>query len=330
MKDAIERGLSNTTIRKVRNMETSLNLGKLFGIDVKIHWSFLLLPAWLMFSTLLSGGSPATASASILLILAVFGCVVLHEIGHALAARKFGIGTHDIVLYPIGGVASLLRIPKNPVQELVIAVAGPAVNVVIAAALFAWMAVVPLAGFTGWLIFNLAWVNVGLVVFNMIPAFPMDGGRVLRSTLAMFTSHYRATQIATSVGKVAAIGLGLLGVFGGHAMLIFIGAFVYLAATAEAKQNKAPGRYQNMSQKGNRVYFTSDITGEATATDSLPKVYADWNVDSALRWISRHASERFSVVKNGIVIGFASVSDLQHAVASGKGARPVVEVLGVR
>ena len=155
-------------------MMNSFELGKFAGIDVKVHWSFFLLPAWILFSTLLSGGSLATASGSVLLILAVFACVVLHEFGHALAARKYGIGTHDIVLYPIGGVASLLRIPKNPLQELVIALAGPAVNVVIAAVLFGLMAVVPLAGFAGWFVFNLALVNVALVVFNMIPCVP-DG-----------------------------------------------------------------------------------------------------------------------------------------------------------
>ena len=311
-------------------MANSWHLGKLFGIDVKVHWSFFLLPAWLMFSTLLAGGSAATASASIVLILAGFGCVVLHEIGHALAARNFGIGTHDIVLYPIGGVASLLRIPKNPIQELVIAVAGPAVNVVIAAALFAWMAVAPLAGFAGWLMLNLAWVNVALVVFNMLPAFPMDGGRVLRSVLAMFTSHYRATQIATSVGKVAAVGLGLLGLFSGQPMLMLIGVFVYFAAAAEARRNELVARYESTAHPSSGVHFTSDVTDRVVASESLPKVYADWKAESALRWISRHASERFSVVKNGIVIGFASVSDLQRAVASGKGTRPVEEVLGVQ
>ena len=307
-------------------MTNSFHLGKFAGIDVKVHWSFLLLPAWILFSTLLAGGSAGSASATILLILAVFGCVVLHEYGHALAARKFGIGTHDIVLYPIGGVASLQRIPKNPLQELLISVAGPAVNVVIAAMLFVSLAVVPLSGFLGWFILNLAVVNVGLVVFNMIPAFPMDGGRVLRSVLAMFTSHYRATQVATSVGKVSAVGLGLLGLFGGLPMLMLIGVFVYFAANAEASRNELSARDQKVAQ----AYRGEYITAEVVATDSLPKVYADWQIKSALHWISRRAGERFSVVKNGMVIGFASVADLQFAVANGKGALPVERVLSIR
>ena len=196
-------------------MSNSYYLGKLAGIDVKLHWSFLLLPAWVLFSTLGAGGSVAAAAPALALLIGVFGCVVLHEIGHALAARKFGIATHDIVLYPIGGVASLLRIPKNPLQELIIAVAGPAVNVVIAALLFGWLAITSLNGSAGSFVHSLAWVNVGLVIFNMIPAFPMDGGRVLRSTLAMFSSHYQATKIATSVGQVAAVGFGLLGSLAG-------------------------------------------------------------------------------------------------------------------
>ena len=300
-------------------MTNSMQLGKFAGIDVKIHWSFFLLPAWILASTLLAGGTTATASASIVLVLAVFGCVVLHEFGHALAARKFGIDTRDIVLYPIGGVASLYRIPKNPVQEFVIAVAGPAVNVVIAAALFACMAVVPLTGFAGWFILNLALVNIGLVVFNMIPAFPMDGGRVLRSVLAMFTSHYRATKIATEVGRLAAIGLGLLGLFSGLPMLMLIGVFVYFAASAETRRNEQSLRVDEMAETQQGIYFTSDVVPTDLATDSLPKIYADWQIKSALHWISRRAGERFSVVKNGMVIGFASVADLQFAVASGKG-----------
>ena len=309
-------------------MANSFELGKAAGIDVKVHWSFFLLPGWILFSTLLSGGTFATASASILLVLAIFGCVVLHEFGHALAARKYGIGTQDIVLYPIGGVASLLRIPENPLQEFVIAIAGPAVNVVIALVLFGWMAVVPLTGFLGWFIFNLALVNVGLVVFNMIPAFPMDGGRVLRSVLAMFTSHYRATQVATAVGKGAAVGLGLLGLFSSLPMLMLIGIFVYFAASAEAKRNELSVRRDNATQFQG-IHFISEVVETATPSESLPKVYADWQIKSALHWISRRAGARFSVVKNGIVIGVASVADLQFAVANGNGALPVEKILGM-
>ena len=316
-------------------MTNSLHLGNFAGIDVKAHWSFLLIPAWILFSTLLAGGSAGTAWVSILLILAIFGCVVLHEYGHALTARKFGIETYDIVLYPIGGVASLMRIPKNPFQELAIAVAGPAVNVAIAAVLFAWLAIAPLSGFTAWFVYNLAWVNVGLVVFNMLPAFPMDGGRVLRATLAMFSSHHFATQVATSVGKVAAIGLGLLGLFSGHLMLIFIAAFVYFAATAEAYRSESSdlsgstiGR-GNIAQQISGAYLAPAAIEPAVTVESLPKVYAGWNVKSALSWISSRSSQRFSVVKNGMVIGCASVGDLQYAVANGKGSRPVEEVLGV-
>ena len=304
-------------------MSNSWYLGKLAGIDVKVHWTFLMLPAWVVFTTVLGSGSAAMAAPYLLLILSVFGCVVLHELGHALAARKYGIETHDIVLYPIGGIASLLRIPKNPMQELVIAVAGPAVNVVIAAVLFLWLAVMPISGFAGWLVYNLAWLNVGLVLFNMLPAFPMDGGRVLRSTLAMFMSHYQATQIATSVARVTAIGLGFVALFSGQLMLMVIGVFVYLAATVEARQSEI----ENTAGQDNGRRFTSPFVNTPQPDHALPKIYADWKVESALRWISRRATQRFSVVKNGGTIGVASVSDLQYAVANGHGNWPVEKVV---
>lgn len=211
-------------------------LTQLSGIDVYIHWSFWLLPAWVLFS---ATGGPAAAIASVLLIFAIFGCVVLHEMGHALAARYYGIGTHDITLYPIGGVARLEQVPERPVQELVIALAGPAVNVVIAGSLLLGFGLGPLAtasvagpagaGFVG----SLIAVNIVLVLFNMLPAFPMDGGRVLRSLLAMFMSYSSATEIAGRVGQGMAILLGIAGLFASMPNLALIAVFVFLAASAE-------------------------------------------------------------------------------------------------
>lgn len=211
-------------------------LGNLSGIGVYIHWSFWLLPAWILFS---AGGGIAQAIGSVIFVFAIFGCVVLHEMGHALMARHFGIGTRDITLYPIGGVASLERIPRRPSQELAIAVAGPAVNVIIAGLLLVLLLVAgigsqglvfSLAG--GSFLLNLLFVNVGLVIFNMLPAFPMDGGRVLRSLLAMRKPYLRATEIAVRVGQVVAIMLGLLGLMSGGT-LVFIAVFIFLAAAAE-------------------------------------------------------------------------------------------------
>ena len=211
-------------------------LGTLAGIGVYLHWSFWLLPGWVLLS---AGGGLAGTIGSILFIFAIFGCVVLHELGHALMARHYGIGTRDITLYPIGGVASLLRMPRRPSQELAIALAGPAVNVVIAGILFA---VLMVAGISlqssmfslvgGSFLLNLLVVNVFLVAFNMLPAFPMDGGRVLRAFLAMRKPYVRATEIAARVGQGVAMVLGLIGLWTGGTLL-FVALFVFLAAQAE-------------------------------------------------------------------------------------------------
>jgi Zn-dependent protease len=211
-------------------------LGNLAGIGVYLHWSFWLLPAWILLS---AGGGLAGAMGSLLFVFAIFGCVVLHELGHALMARQYGIGTRDITLYPIGGVASLERMPRRPSQELAIAVAGPAVNVVIAGVLFAILLVAGIGAQTptfslvgGSFLLNLLVVNVLLVLFNMLPAFPMDGGRVLRAFLAMRMPCLRATEIAVRVGQGVAIILAIIGLFSGGTLL-FIALFVFLAAQAE-------------------------------------------------------------------------------------------------
>lgn len=213
-------------------------LANLAGIDVYVHWSFWLLPGWMLMSAMSSSGFVAAIS-TVTFLFAVFGCVVLHELGHALAARQFGIGTRDITLYPIGGVASLNEIPRSPVKELVIALAGPAVNVAIAGAILGGSLLagagyhISLSRVPGWnFLTELMFVNIGLVVFNLLPAFPMDGGRVLRSFLAMRLPYEQATTIAARIGKVAAILLGLIGLFS-NGSLVLVAMFVYLAAQAE-------------------------------------------------------------------------------------------------
>jgi Zn-dependent protease len=217
-------------------------LGDIAGIGVYVHWSFWILPGWILLSTLSGGGGLFAGLSTVLFVFAVFGCVLLHEVGHALMARHYRIGTRDITLYPIGGVASLERMPKRPTQELAIALAGPAVNVLIALALFAILfvtgigpqaSVLNLTGGNTFLL-NLMLVNVALVVFNLLPAFPMDGGRVLRAFLAMQLPHERATVIAARAGQVIAVLLGLVGLLTGGT-LIFVALFVFLAAQAELR-----------------------------------------------------------------------------------------------
>jgi Zn-dependent protease len=207
----------------------SFRLGSPFGIPVYLHLTFLLLLGFLGLSEWARDGF-AAALATVIVISAVFGFVVLHELGHALAARRFGIATRDVTLYPIGGVARLERLPREPRQEMWIALAGPAVNLAIALLLGLWLA---LTGFEGGSFASrLMAINLGLVVFNMLPAFPMDGGRVLRALLARRVGRLAATETAASVGKGMAVLFGIVGLFW-NPMLLFIAIFVWFGAGQE-------------------------------------------------------------------------------------------------
>ena len=218
----------------------SWKLGRVAGVDVSMHATFLVLLAWVGISHYLERRRWSDAGAGIAFIVVLFGIVVLHELGHALTARRYGIRTRGITLLPIGGVAQLERMPDDPKQELLVAFAGPAVNVALAVLLFALvpftmspaaLAEVPHTGAA--FLAKLAWVNVALATFNLIPAFPMDGGRVLRALLAMRMDYVRATKVAAEVGRGLAVMLGLLGLFG-NPVLVVIALFVWMGATAEA------------------------------------------------------------------------------------------------
>ncbi len=221
-------------------MKWQWKLGKFAGIDVYVHATFLLLIGWVGISHWLEHRSWGEVLNGIFFILALFLCVILHEYGHALTARKYGIKTRDITIYPIGGVARLERMPEKPIEELWVALMGPAVNVVIAAGLFAYLyltsSLVPLSELTvasGSFLERLMTVNVSLVLFNLIPAFPMDGGRVLRAVLAMNMDYVKATQIAASIGQGLALIFGLVGLFG-NPMLLFIAFFIWIGASQES------------------------------------------------------------------------------------------------
>ncbi len=221
-------------------MKWSYSLGRVAGIDVRVHTTFFLLLAFYGFIHFQHGGWSA-ALAGLSFILLLFLCVLLHEFGHALAARAFGIRTPDITLLPIGGVARLARMPRDPFQELVIAIAGPAVNVAIALLLVLilgrfvnWHDMLSVAeGSPGEFLLRLLAVNIWLVLFNCLPAFPMDGGRVLRALLAMAMPHPRATQIAGWVGQFMAGLFGLWGLSSGNFILLLIAVFVFLGARGE-------------------------------------------------------------------------------------------------
>lgn len=265
-------------------MKANLHLGSISGIKIMVHWTFFFLIVWIAFYELKSGGNFETVLFNIVFILAVFFCVVLHELGHALTAKRFGITTKKITLLPIGGVASLERIPESPKQELAVAIAGPLVNVFIALLLyfiipvqdilqlnfkeiFESLSELTLQNF----LFYLFIVNIGLVVFNLIPAFPMDGGRMLRAILAMNMTRVKATRIASGIGKGIAVLFLLVGLVY-NPFLIFIALFVFLGAYGENKlvQNFAllHGHTAKEAMMTNFTTFSPQDTIE-TATNAL-------------------------------------------------------------
>ena len=221
-------------------MRWSWKLGEVAGIGIFVHATFVMIVAWVALSQWMVEHSAAAALVGALFVVALFACIVLHELGHALTAKRFGIRTRDITLYPIGGVSRLERIPEEPRQELLVGLAGPAVNLVIAAAIAAIVAasqgLVPLRELTftrGPFLERLLLANLFIAGFNLLPAFPMDGGRVLRALLATRMSYLRATEIAASVGQSMAFLFGLVGLFT-NPFLVFIALFVWLGASSEA------------------------------------------------------------------------------------------------
>ena len=206
-----------------------------------IHWTFTLLIIWIVGSHFNEGGDSSSLGNRLVFLIAVFACVLLHELGHALSALRYNVKTHDITLLPIGGVARLERIPEKPMQELVVAAAGPAVNVVIALVLFLLLSATgnlpdnfdPSLISESDLGLNLLIVNISLVLFNLIPAFPMDGGRMLRAALGMKLRREVATRYAAGLGQLLAVGFMVLGFFY-NPVLMFIGLFIFLGARQES------------------------------------------------------------------------------------------------
>ncbi len=220
----------------------SWKIGRVAGIDLYVHPTFLLV---LLYPEVLAGGP-----LGLILVLSVFGCVLLHELGHALAAQQFGIGTQDITLYPIGGVARLERMPRAAGAELVIALAGPAVNLLIAGGLLT-LGILSggelfAGGFLGGTVAKLMVINVFLALFNLLPAFPMDGGRVLRAVLCGWMSRARATSVAARTGRFMAVIMGTLGLMTSNLMLIPLAIFVFVVSRAEEAQV--------LAEEGRRAY----------------------------------------------------------------------------
>lgn len=289
-------------------MSWSIKLGRFAGIDVFLHLTFLLLLAFVGFSGYLSSGSMTGALEGVLFMIALFGSVVLHEYGHALTARWFGIPTRDITLYPIGGVARLERMPERPWQELVVAIAGPAVNVAIAVLLFGGLLA---TGNLGWptlrtlesgpLLERLMYTNISLALFNLIPAFPMDGGRVLRAGLAMYLNYALATRIAARLGQAVAVVFGFVGLFA-NPMLILVALFVWFAASQEL------GAVERRSALYGIPVGRAMVTDFRTVSQYDPLMRV-----SDLLIVG--AQEDFPVVDDGQMVGFVTREDLISGLA---------------
>lgn len=284
-------------------MKWSWRLTRIAGIDVYVHATFFILIAWIGLIHWQLEGSLAAVILGVGFILALFGCVVLHELGHALTARRYGIRTQQITLLPIGGVAALERMPDDPKQEIAVALAGPAVNLVIALGLWLWLtmssAVVSVGqiSFTsGSFLERLFLINIVLAVFNMLPAFPMDGGRVLRAALAMRVGRNRATQVAANIGQGLALWLGFIGLFY-NPFLIFIALFVWIGAAAEAGAEQI-----KFTLSGVRV-------GQAMLTD-FQTLSPDDPLARAIKLTMAGSQKEFPVLVDGEMIGVLGQADL--------------------
>jgi Zn-dependent protease len=307
-------------------MRWSFHLGRFAGIDLKVHASFLII----LVLAAMSGAAAGLLGMAfgVGLVLLVFLCVTLHEFGHSLTAQRFGIEVREIVLLPIGGVAVFSRNARTPVHELLIALAGPAVNVVIAVTIALLLGVVP-----GWEIFNLfgrrievsvqgilnfmLGANVMLALFNMIPAFPLDGGRVLRALLAMRKSQADATRIAAGVGQIIAIGGGLFALLTGNMFLALIAVFVFFAAGAEAGQSRA-----------------TQVLSTLRAGDAYNKTALTLSIDDRVSRVVDHLltsyQPDFAVVQNGRLLGIVTREDVLRWFSTNRYDVFVTEVMNER
>lgn len=306
-------------------MPWSLTLGNVAGTAIRIHVTFLLLLAWIGFVAFQSGGSQAAVSG-VAFITLLFACVLAHEFGHITMARRFGIATPNVTLLPIGGVASLERMPEKPREQLLVALAGPAVNVVIAAILLLWLSLASGAdtlarGMTRLedpnvsLVARLAAANIVLAVFNLIPAFPMDGGRVLNALLAMRMDKNRAIQISARVGQIMAFVFGFLGLAYGNPLLVFVAIFVYMAAAAEAQSSSL-----------------EDMTSRLDVADAMETRFAvvpvDATISDAVSILLATGQHEFPVV-DGFrkPVGLLTRDALIEALRASGEAAPITEAL---
>jgi Zn-dependent protease/CBS domain-containing protein len=274
-------------------MRWSWKIGRFAGIDVFVHATFFLLILWVVVLNWIEGRSLQAVLSGVTFIVALFACVVLHEFGHALTARHYGVATKDITLLPIGGVSRFERLPDKPWQEFWVAVAGPLVNLVIAAviylALYLGSGLRPVRGLSitgGPFLERILVANVMLAVFNLIPAFPMDGGRVLRALLATRMDHVRATQAAAAVGQAIALIFGLIGLFF-DPFLLFIALFVWIGAAHESQSVQFKEAFYGIPiRAAMQKHFTTLLTNN-TLGDAVKLVLDGSQHDFPVMWGDR-------------------------------------------
>ncbi|SIT10844.1 site-2 protease family protein [Belliella pelovolcani] len=301
-------------------MKLSLYLGTYKRVKVFIHWTFSLLLLWIIISNLRANTPVEDILWTLLFVFGLFFCVILHEFGHALAAQKYGINTKDITLLPIGGLARLEKIPEEPKQELWVAIAGPLVNI----GIFVILSII--LAFTGYdlerlenlningstMILYLASANLILALFNMLPAFPMDGGRVLRAFLAIRLPRAKATRIAGSIGQLLAIAFVFYGLFN-NPILVLIGIFIFLGAAAEVNHTS-----QASFLKGFKVKDAMMLKFQILAYDAPLSKATEKLLDSQ--------ATHFVVVKDDVAVGTLSKDQIIQGLKEGGSNLKIEEV----
>jgi Zn-dependent protease/CBS domain-containing protein len=298
-------------------MGGSFKIGRFSGIDVRVHWTFFLLLAFFAFIGYQSSGSLAGALTATLVIVVLFLCLLLHEFGHSLVAQRLGLEIHSITLLPLGGVSNLESLPEKPADEVKITLAGPLVNVVLAP-IFIGVGLLLGAeprmptdlfmgiGSVGQFFFYLGYLNVVLAVFNLIPAFPLDGGRVLRALLATRLGAVRATDISSRVGQLFAVAFFLIGLFSGNFLLALVAVFIYFGATGEAQMVR--------QQELTRGLSVADVMGTKPNTETVTPYHTFRQVlDSVIHGYQ----EDFPVLEeNGNLVGMITREEIMAAAHS--------------
>jgi Zn-dependent protease len=294
----------------------SWTLVRVAGVEIRLHVTFLILLGWIVFSQLSRGAGLGSVLEAFGLVGMVFAIIVLHEFGHILVARRFGIRTRDILLLPIGGVARLDRMPSDPRQELLVALGGPAVNLALALVAFAVSGA--LGGhlgpegllFTGGpLLARFVWINLLLAGFNLLPAFPMDGGRALRALLSMRMDRVRATDWASGIGRAMAVAFGVIGLFG-NPMLVFVALFVWIGAGEEAAMVHIHASLESMHVRDAMVTSFETLPVTATVADGIER---------ALHSVHRE----FPLIQGDRLVGIVLANELVEAGSKGHGADPI-------